>query len=403
MEDDFPFNFGETSDQDQDDDSLFCVPKQKTGSRKQAPIEQGPYYAQIDKEGWFHRTSKSLEELMLQEKNGASKVKMRADHYYMLRQYQEAYDIAQEYCRIVATNDLNTTQGDGGLRRPEATKADIGTLMIGAGVLKVTDSKEMLEMALRCAMKLNRFEEAAELADQLNLQDAGVVFLKAKAYMAVGRFNDAALPLVQYQKARSRNSNYSIWRVLAECLHQSAHWARLPSAEQQPTTSRDSLSSLQYTSRNDFDLLALISILRARHLMRASTWSQVSFVRMRYERELKAIEQQRHVLERDCGLALHSSPSSGTDRDKALMLNDLTEYERKVIIPAQELLLQMKNKDALRRCQGVLNGEELFSIEVVEYVVNSWDPQLVSNSPVALETAEADEENGHCGNNVRNK
>ncbi|KAF9187873.1 hypothetical protein BGZ51_000967 [Haplosporangium sp. Z 767] len=167
MEDDFPFNFGETSDQDQDDDSLFCTPKQKTSSRKQAPIEQGPYHAQIDVDGWFHRTNKSSEELMLQEKNGASKVKMRADHYYMLHQYQKAYDLAQEYCRIVATSGLNMSHGDGGLRRPEATKADIGTVETGAGVLKVTDSKEMLEMALRCALKLNRLEEAADLADQL--------------------------------------------------------------------------------------------------------------------------------------------------------------------------------------------------------------------------------------------
>lgn len=98
-------------------------------------------------------------------KNGAIKVKMRADHYYMLHQYQDAYEIAREYCRIVASNDLTTTSGDGGIRRPEA-----GTDS-GAGALKVTDSREMQEMALRCALKLRMFDEAARLADELVGQD----------------------------------------------------------------------------------------------------------------------------------------------------------------------------------------------------------------------------------------
>ena len=100
---------------------------------------------------WFHRTEKSIQELMLQDKNGATKVKMRADQHYMLHQYQEAYDIAREYCHIVASNDFGTTSEAKG----------------NVGVPKVVDSKEMQEMALRCAMKLEMFDEAAALADEL--------------------------------------------------------------------------------------------------------------------------------------------------------------------------------------------------------------------------------------------
>lgn len=98
----------------------------------------------------------------MQDKNGANKVKMRADHYYMLRRYQEAYEIAKEYCEIVASNDVRSVQGDGGLSR-SSTITDAGA----AGVLKVTDSKELQEMAVRCALKLGKTDEAAKLADEL--------------------------------------------------------------------------------------------------------------------------------------------------------------------------------------------------------------------------------------------
>ena len=99
---------------------------------------------------------------MTQDKTGATKVKMRADHYYMLHRYQEAFDIAQEFCNLIRINGLAVSQGgDGGLRRPDEGAAT------ATGVLRVSDPKEMQEMALRCALKLNLFDVAAKLADEL--------------------------------------------------------------------------------------------------------------------------------------------------------------------------------------------------------------------------------------------
>jgi hypothetical protein len=102
---------------------------------------------------------------MTQSKTGATKVKMRADHYYMLHRYQEAFDIAQEYCELVRTGGLSVSQGqnDGGFRRIDA----VGGAAATDTVLKVSDPKEMQEMALRCALKLNLFDVAATLADEL--------------------------------------------------------------------------------------------------------------------------------------------------------------------------------------------------------------------------------------------
>ncbi|KAG0364473.1 hypothetical protein BGZ54_007504 [Gamsiella multidivaricata] len=165
MEDDFPFSFGNVSDQDEGSDGLFCALKTKgNGKRTKAPVDQEPYYAQIDEDGWFHRTGKSVRELMLHDKNGATKVKMQADHCYMLHKYQDAYDIAQEYCYIIARNDLGAATESREVQSPK-TCAD------KTGVLKVTDSKEMQEMALRCAVKLGKFVEAEALADDLEAKD----------------------------------------------------------------------------------------------------------------------------------------------------------------------------------------------------------------------------------------
>ncbi|KAF9350051.1 hypothetical protein BGX26_011728 [Mortierella sp. AD094] len=342
MEDDFPFTFGDVSDEEAGSDGLFCAPKVKAASSKpKAILDQNPYYAQIDEDGWFHRTGKSVEGLMLQDKNGATKVKMRADHYYMFHQYQEAYDIALEYCRIVANNGANIIAGDSGVGRQ-----DNGAETAGSGVLRVTDSKEMHEMALRCALKLNKLGEAATLADELTIQDTGAVFLKAKAYMAVGRCNDAALKLI--------------------------------------TT-----------------ILALLSILRARHLMRASTWSQVDYAQARYDREMKAMSDLRSTLERECGLNLKyvtdqiGRCENGTQEDTESQCM-LEEYMQKVVAPAQEILRTMKEAEETE--MGHSNSS--FALEVVEFIVNSWDPQVLASATPGI-IQEDDNEPGEVS--VRNK
>ncbi|KAF9937720.1 hypothetical protein BGZ65_001118 [Modicella reniformis] len=363
MEEDFPFSFGNVSDEDQDSEGLFCAPKKKSSAtRTETRIEQEPYYAQIDEDGWFHRSGKSVEEMMLQDKNGATKVKLRADHYYMLHQYQEAYEIAQEYCHIVSFNDPKTTSGDGGIRRPETGTGS------GSEVLKVTDSREMQEMALRCAMKLNLFSEAAKLADELTLQDSGSVFLKARAYMATGRYSDAAIGLVQYQKTRS--SNYAIWRTLAECLYESA----IP-AEQQP---RPSITAI----------LALISILRTRHLMRASNWTLVDYAQARYHREMKAIKNQRITYEQACGLETTEEADRMCEDDRELQVR----YNLDVVKPAQECLRKMKEEGQ----QQLESIDGSFALEVVEFVVSSWNPQVItmSSSSAAVAMDEEEEEKG---------
>ncbi|KAF9136128.1 hypothetical protein BGX30_011358 [Mortierella sp. GBA39] len=409
MEDDFPFSFGGGSDQEGNnsgDDGLFCAPKdkKKAAAKAKALLNQGPYHAQIDEDGWFHNTRKTTYELMTQSKTGATKVKMRADHYYMLHRYQEAFDIAQDFCELVRmSGNLSVSQGqnDGGFRRTDAAAG----ATTDAGVLKVSDPKEMQEMALRCALKLNLFDVAASLADELAMHDTGIVFLKAKAYVAVGRFNDAALGLVLYQ--RSRTGNYSIWRTLGECLRQSttaspsgplgsfvstAASTSTSTTESLPSsldTLTISLPSTTTTKPTVVHILALMCILRARYLMRISTWAQVPYAQARYDNEMNILDEQRVELERICGLDLDATTTTTTAAaDETAVSEDeqrqgqrrLEEYELKVVAPAREFVQEMNERGATAFIPHQDQGCSPLELEVVEFVVKAWDAQVVAHS-----------------------
>ncbi|KAG9066777.1 hypothetical protein KI688_012688 [Linnemannia hyalina] len=410
MEDDFPFSFGGGSDQEGNnsgDDGLFCAPKdkKKAAAKAKALLNQGPYHAQIDEDGWFHNTRKTTYELMTQSKTGATKVKMRADHYYMLHRYQEAFDIAQDFCELVRmSGNLSVSQGqnDGGFRRTDAAAG----ATTDAGVLKVSDPKEMQEMALRCALKLNLFDVAASLADELAMHDTGIVFLKAKAYVAV----DAALGLVQYQ--RSRTGNYSIWRTLGECLRQSttaspsgplgsfvstaastsASTTAAAGTESLPSsldTLAISLPSSTTTKPTVVHILALMCILRARYLMRISTWAQVPYAQARYDNEMSILDEQRVELERKCGLDLDTTTTTTTTAaDETAVSEDeqwqeqrrLEEYELKVVAPARKFVQEMNERGATAFIPHQDQGSSPLELEVVEFVVKAWDAQVVALS-----------------------
>ncbi|KAF8925280.1 hypothetical protein BGZ47_003385 [Haplosporangium gracile] len=428
MEDDFPFSFGGGSDHEEnnEDDGLFCAPKdkKKAAAKAKALLSQEPYHAQIDEDGWFHNTEKSIYELMTQSKTGATKAKMRADHYYMLHRYQEAFDIAQEFCALVRTSSsLSVSQGqnDGGFRRTDAAATT------DAGVLKVSDPKEMQEMALRCALKLDLFDVAASLADELVMQDTGIVFLKAKAYVAVGRFNDAALGLVQYQK--SRTGNYSIWRTLGECLSQSTTFSTGPLGSLIRTTaststssaitaatgslpSMDTLSislpsSTTTTRPTVVHILALMCILRARYLMRISTWAQVPYAQARYDNEMSTLDEQRVALERICDLDLGTAAGTTTADETAASEDErqeqrrLEEYELKVVAPARKFVQEMKENGAT----ALISDQEgsSFGLDVVEFIVKTWDAQVIALSESSTPGMTADDDDLEGKVSVRDK
>ncbi|KAF9412332.1 hypothetical protein BGZ94_001072 [Podila epigama] len=362
MDDDFPFSFGNVSDDDSSD-GLFCQPKKasvaaSTQSTTVTQVPQKPYYPQVETDGWFHASEKSVQDTMLHEKNGATRIRMRADQFYMLGQYEEAYELADEYCRVIASNGSShlMDHGNGGMARPE----EQGATASSKDVLKVTDPREMEEMMIRCSLKLGRLTDAATLAEDLTDQEPGLALLKAQVWTALGRFNDAAQVLVTLQQARS-SSNYAIWRRLGNIVDSSiVHRGLDTNVVLDKDTPLDPLSPAFAVKVNSS--AALLALLKARHLMRSSIWPSVDYVQQRYEREMTALEKQIDMLENRWGIV--RAALSATDD---LTIQSL--YQSRIIGPIQEALALLRT--------GIYTHQLIITPGVLDFIVSAWDEQVL--------------------------
>lgn len=137
-------------------------------------------------------------------------------------------------------------------------------------------------------------------------------------------------------------------------------------------------------------------ILRARYLMRISTWAQVPYAQARYDNEMSILDEQRVELERICGLDLLTTTTSATttadERNRTAVSEHeqrrLEEYELKVVAPTRKFVQEMKESGATT----LIPDQGSFELEVVEFVVKTWDAQVValSESSTAGMTANGD-------------
>lgn len=133
--------------------------------------------------------------------------------------------------------------------------------------------------------------------------------------------------------------------------------------------------------------------------MRCSTWSSAPYAQMRFDRELKVLEVLRLELERSCGINLACTlDEDGSTIDRvtpdAAAQSRIEEYQRKVVLPAQ---------DTLRVLQGdTADGSNCpVEQEVVEFIVAAWDAQLVAPAPTGATDADDDDDGDEA--RARNK
>lgn len=230
--------------------------------------------------------------------------------------------------------------------------------------------------------------------------EPGTVFLKAKVYSAVGRFNgrrcrlfsfakvllcceldaelilyisivnaDAAHILVDYQKTRS--SNYAVWRSLGEAISKSIQGTSTDSTPTSPLTA-DSEVTVDFVKATT----ALLALLRARHLMRCSLWSNASYAQQRYDQEMGILCREIASLEQRCDILRQSDSSPNND------LSMQTQYESKIIAPLRNMLDSLNDSSAPSLASTVTTStiQEVLLPEVVDFVVSAWDPQVISSS-----------------------
>ncbi|KAG1458356.1 hypothetical protein G6F46_006806 [Rhizopus delemar] len=231
------------------DDDVFTASKEK----QEISISNIEYQAKIDTDGWFH-TDKSIDELML-ETHGPNQLKSSIEHDYLYKRYDRALSKCLEYIRVARTNDQ----------------------------CKVSGTKEISEIAMHCSVKLNKLDVLKELLDEKQLTiDTGLLLTRGKFLPLVGRYREAMNSYVEYHK--ERKLDYKVWAEMANVFMKTAE---KDNREQE----------MRYH-------LANLSMIRAIHIYTNSRWrNKIEFVKNRFEKELKLLEEKLESTKRKQGNA----------------------------------------------------------------------------------------------------
>jgi hypothetical protein len=131
--------------------------------------------------------------------------------------------------------------------------------------------------------------------------------------------------------------------------------------------------------------------------MRISTWAQVPYAQARYDNEMRILDEQRVALERVCGLDLETITATSTtttddETDRTAVSGHeqrrLEEYELKVVAPTRKFVQEMKESGAT----ALIADQGSFELEVVEFVVKTWDAQVVALSESSTPGMTADDD-----------
>ncbi|KAI8636367.1 hypothetical protein BD408DRAFT_426232 [Parasitella parasitica] len=252
---------------------------------------QAKYEAKIETDGWFHENRKSIDEIML-EQHGPNQLKNAIEHDYFYKRYDKALALALEYVRVVKTNDQ----------------------------CKVTGTKEITDIAMHCAAKLNRLDTLEELLnlDKSYAQDFGLYLVRAKFYPLVGRYSEAIDNCILYHKGRKLD--YRVWAIMADVF--------IKSAERSPVDNIH--DDMRYH-------LANLSMQRAVHIVKTSRWkNSIDFVKRRLEKELQGLEKRlQQTIDQggnaDVFVAWMSS-ISGAYQDKTVATVGLSEFDWKHVV-----------------------------------------------------------------------
>ncbi|KAI8993579.1 hypothetical protein BDB01DRAFT_776774 [Pilobolus umbonatus] len=219
------------------DDDVF-VAKEK----KKVTVSNLDYQAKVETDGWFH-TDKNVNILML-EKQGPNQLKNSVEHNYLYKHYDKALEGALTFIDIARHNDK----------------------------CKVNGTREMSEIAMHCAAKLNRLDLLGELLDiKVTVRDLGILLLRGRFFLLLGRLRESMDSYIEYHK--ERKLDYRVWYDMADIFMKSAE-----------------KSTKNYTHEMRYHL-ANLSMLRAIHIFTSNRWKlHIDVVKRRYERDLNNMQ-----------------------------------------------------------------------------------------------------------------
>ncbi|OZJ05175.1 hypothetical protein BZG36_02220 [Bifiguratus adelaidae] len=215
------------------------------------PIQEQQYNAKENVEGWFHGEATVPE--LLTRKLGASQLKSAIEHHYLCKRYNEAYDLSKQWIQFV-----------------EAGHPDC----------KLSNAREMREVAAHCAMKLGHYDEAADwMKGTGDTAEPGLYILKGEVYTNANQYKDAIQALKRYNEMR--RLDYNSWRLLGITFANMATGSQIKSICS-PITLLPPIHpfALHY---------AHLCLHYSHHLMTVRRWSKLEQVQRRYRKELHRI------------------------------------------------------------------------------------------------------------------
>ncbi|CAG8587583.1 24333_t:CDS:2 [Dentiscutata erythropus] len=216
-----------------------------------------------DYDGWFH-TSMQTNKLLTQ-KLGPNRLKQSIEYHYFHKNYKEALRLSLEYtdfvesCNVKGSNELNPN--------------------------RLTNTRDMLEIAARSALKLGNIELAVKCVDKLagSSNEPGHMSFKGMIYAQGGRFSDSIKCYIKYHQMRK--NDYNTWKEIGNTLL-SYYFQKILSQ------SSDFQSYSPIIANTFITQVALLSFHRSLKIMTNSKWkTSLPFINSRYTREKNQIEE----------------------------------------------------------------------------------------------------------------
>nr|CAG8441242.1 13343_t:CDS:2 [Entrophospora candida] len=273
-------------------------------------------------DGWYHKPPEVVINLLLQEKFGPTQLKNSIENYYFKKNYQEALRLSLEYIDFVEKSNNHNLANDGSSNSNVYNNPN-----------RLTSTREMLEIASQCALKLGDIELAVKCADKLVSNEPGHINLKGMIYS-----KDSIKWFVKYQKIRK--NDYIVWKEIGKTF--------INYSENKTVTDSNNSNSNSII----YQQFALICLKHSYNIMVKSNWQHhIDYLEIRYLAEKKEIEDLINNL------------------DKRILLNAVNAVN---IVELTDWINNLKNLEEKEdhSSNNLDIGSDFISSELFEWILN---------------------------------
>ncbi|KAG9304176.1 hypothetical protein G9A89_019738 [Geosiphon pyriformis] len=199
--------------------------------------------------------------------------------------------------------------------------------------MRLTGTRDMLDIACRSALKLGKIKLAIECVEKMETSEPGHLSLKGMIYTRSGRYSDAIQSYIKYLSIRKHD--YNVWKQMSE-----AFLACSLNIRKDPIDTKDEFSLDLMPLENTLpSQLAFLCLICSYKLLCTSTWStHIEFVQARFLQE----------------------------KTKLILLKERFE---KAGVKADYVMVWLKSREAMDQGKIIESGSTNFSWNMINWIV----------------------------------